>query len=1205
MNITDVTSDSLGLAKPFKRSIGWVGTTALAMGGSNQSLFLIAALFVGQGDIPGQGSAAVPLLILGVLLSYAALPGWIELVMMSPQKVGGIAAACTDAFKPYGKILSTLTGMCYWWGWVPTCGLTAILSSTAIHDWFLPDIPVPVMACLLVCFFTLVNICGIKWVTRLAVPIATCSALLAFVSALAPVVSGHADWHRAMDFHLTTPFAGWFGGLTSLMAGLYLIGFAAPAFEAAACYVAETKDPEKNVPRAMKASAAMASVYFVVLPLVWLATLGPNRLGEDLGQVLGPTFAPVFGAMAKSAAMWFMMFNMFHGTIQPLAGASRTLSQLADDGLAPRCLSWRTGNDVPLVATLATAGFAIVFLLIGDPIWLVAAANFTYLIGIAVPSVAVWLLRRDAPHLSRPYRAPRYCVGLGVGAAVVWMLATVLGFQQFGLPTVVFGLAMAYSGAAVYAWRKWEDRRRAGLPGMAPTLHLRLTGAMLLVLALDGAGYIMAVSQLPRDQLPLTTALEDIFVAVAMLTITVGIVLPGVIANSAQEVSTAAKKLARGTLRDFSNAMLALGRGDLDAAQATIDIRKVDVRSNDELGEMAASFNELQAEVASAAHGLTDAREGLRSARQRLTFANQSLKQKIIEQQQLAEELMAAKTLAEVANAGKNQFMARMSHELRTPLNGVLGPADLLLDLNQTGEEHRLLMSIRQSGAALKNVIEQILDISQLEAKVLTVEDEVFDVNSLIRDAAQPYRREAEAKGLVFVMISDLCTAFEIRSDAARVRQIATILLSNAVKFTLRGEVSLSLECASTGLHAGLISLRVTDTGPGIALDQQEAIFASFAQADESTTRAHDGAGVGLFLARELVKRLDGSIELDSVPGRGSAFTVKLPVALAPSSSSGAKIDLSTVSEAPARPKDAIGVLDARGIGPIAAQGTDAVATKQSSVLPEWNGAPRILLAEDNTTNQAVAIASLRRLGLAAYVASDGEEAVRLFENADFNLILMDCHMPKMDGIAATAAIRTMERARGSMPVPIIAVTADMTSANTAQCKAVGVTEIMAKPFTFPDFKAKILKYLETGVLTDEVLDTPPSAQANQADTDIDMSCIEDLRLLADEDTPDLLREIIDTFRENAQLQLAELGEALASRQYSRVAQIAHSMKSSSAYLGAAGFSALLRKLEAAAGARDRDLMSGLVGRIRPAFDVISVHLDRMATSGGEDVRAG
>ena len=194
------------------------------------------------------------------------------------------------------------------------------------------------------------------------------------------------------------------------------------------------RDPEKNVPRAMFASAALATLYFVVLPTVWLGVFGAGPLQGDLTDVLGPTFAPLLGMAAQSAAIWFMVFNMFHGSLQPLAGASRTLSQLAEDGLLPRRLARRSRTDGPWVATVLTAAMTIVFLLVGDPLWMIAAANLTYLIGICLPNVAVWLLRRDEPAMRRPYRAPRGTIGLGLCAAVGWGLATVLGFEQFGLP---------------------------------------------------------------------------------------------------------------------------------------------------------------------------------------------------------------------------------------------------------------------------------------------------------------------------------------------------------------------------------------------------------------------------------------------------------------------------------------------------------------------------------------------------------------------------------------------------------------------------------------------------------------------------------------------------------------------------------------------------------------------------------------------------
>ena len=216
---------------------------------------------------------------------------------------------------------------------------------------------------------------------------------------------------------------------------------------------------------------------------------------------------------------------------------------------------------------------------------------------------------RDLPDAERPYRAPRGTIMLGVFAAGVWLLSAILGFQQFGLPTVLFGLALAYSGAALYAWRVMEDRHRQGLPLLAKTLHLKLTGAMLFVLILDGIAYLMAVNTVPAGHAELVVVLEDIFVVVALLTISVGLVLPGMITYSAQEVSAAAKRLTWGTLHDFSLAMRALGRGDLEAAHASVNIVPVKPNSGDELGEMADSFNMLQEQVRDAAFSLDEARE--------------------------------------------------------------------------------------------------------------------------------------------------------------------------------------------------------------------------------------------------------------------------------------------------------------------------------------------------------------------------------------------------------------------------------------------------------------------------------------------------------------------------------------------------------------------------------------------------------------------
>ena len=243
-----------------------------------------------------------------------------------------------------------------------------------------------------------------------------------------------------------------------------------------------------------------------------------------------------------------------------------------------------------------------------------------------MPNIAAWLLRRDMPDAARPYRAPRGTIMLGVIAASIWLIAAILGFQQFGLPTVVFGLALAYSGAVLYAWRIIEDRRRAGLPAIAQTLHVKLTGAMVLVLILDGIAYLVAVNTISATHHPeLVSMLADIFIAVALLTISVGLVLPGMITYSATEVSKAAKRLTSGTLRQFSQAMAALGRGDLEAAHASVNIVPVKANSRDELGEMAESFNVLQDEVRKAAISLGEARDKMQVARAELIARHEEI----------------------------------------------------------------------------------------------------------------------------------------------------------------------------------------------------------------------------------------------------------------------------------------------------------------------------------------------------------------------------------------------------------------------------------------------------------------------------------------------------------------------------------------------------------------------------------------------------
>jgi len=1001
----------------------------MAMGGSNQSLFIIAALFAGQGSIPGQGSAAVPLLILGLLLSWAAAPGWLELVLMYPNRVGGIAATCTQAFKPYSPVLANLTGVCYWWGWVPTCGVTALIAAQVIHDWFHLSTSVNAIAIGIVALFTVINLLGVKYSARVAIPFAVISASLAFISALAPVLTGKVNWQQATDFHLTTPFPGWFGAMTSAMAGLYLIGFAAPAFEAATCHVGETINPIKNLPRAMLASGLMAGIFFIVLPIVWLGALGPSALGNsDLTQILGPTFAPVFGSAAKAAAVGFVCFNMFHGTLQPLAGAARTMAQLADDGLLPEFFGVRDRGDAPWVATLLTAGFSIWFMLIGDPIWLIASANFTYLIGIGLPSVAVWLLRKDQPEMYRPYRAPRGTIMLGLVAATLWGISTILGFEQFGLSTVLIGLALAYSGSLLYAWRKFMDNRKAGLPAVPPSLHIKLTGAMLLVLILDGCGYLLAVASVPARDSAQLALLADIFVTVAILTISVGLILPGMIAHSAVQISEAAKRLASGTMADFSKAMQALGRGDLTAAHAQIDMQPIIANSRDELGQMAGSFNLLQDEIAKAAEGLTGAREGLLHARNELTESYQTLEQRVnelaaslVERDIVEAQLRNAKEEAEAADRAKSEFLAIMSHEIRTPLNGVLGFADLLKTTQLNAEQSEFVDTISASGESLLVIINDILDFTKIESGHFSLQPSPFELRSCIDESVALCYPENKKAVALQINIDEQVPNLII-ADASRMKQILVNLINNALKFTPAGsiEIKVGLDSSHGGLGTDqcLLKFEIKDTGIGIPSEKINSLFRPFSQVDASSTRKYGGTGLGLAICRKLVHMMHGEIEVQSELGVGSSFIFTLLVQLSHS---------------------------------------DDKNTNESSEIERNHQTAcslKILLVEDIAMNQVLTCRLLSTLGCKANVVSSGGECLELLKSERFDLIFMDLHMPGIDGITATKQIRLREKENSEVsPSFICALTANVMVRDREACLAAGMNDILPKPLRINELK--------------------------------------------------------------------------------------------------------------------------------------------------------
>ena len=369
----------------------------------------------------------------------------------------------------------------------------------------------------------------------------------------------------------------------------------------------------------------------------------------------------------------------------------------------------------------------------------------------------------------------------------------------------------------------------------------------------------------------------------------------------------------------------------------------------------------------------------------------------------------AAREAAEDANRAKSDFLAVMSHEIRTPLNGVLGMAQAMTMEPLAPAQAERLAVIRESGGALLDLLDDLLDLSRIEAGRLTLDVQEFDLRGVVTAAHAAFGAQAAAKELAFPLEIDPTVDGLWRGDAHRVRQILTNLVSNGLKFTHVGEVAVRVTRSGAGVR-----IEVADTGIGIAPDRVPRLFEKFVQADASATRAYGGTGLGLSICQELCQAMGGVITVDSAPGAGSTFSLELPLRRAERAE----------PETPDLPTLACGV--------------------------------RVLAAEDNAVNRMVLKALLSQLGVEPTLVENGEEAVRAWESSYWDVILMDVQMPVMDGPTATMTIRAREAVMNRPRTPILAVTANTMAHQVASYRAAGMDDVVSKPLNAAELLAAV-----------------------------------------------------------------------------------------------------------------------------------------------------